>query len=139
MNPKFRIGIVASRFNEVYVNGMLDTSLTALKGHSVEVVRVPGAYEIPLAVQRMIRKHKVQIVIAFGVIWKGKTMHDELIARTVTDALMRVSLEQDVPVLHQVLTVSSEAQAKERCLGKKLNRGREAAEAALAMLLADHS
>jgi 6,7-dimethyl-8-ribityllumazine synthase len=73
-------------------------------------------------------------VIALGLIWQGRTRHAEEILHAVTDALMRISLETDVPVLHEVLAVRTEAEARARCLGKKLNRGREAAEAALSLL-----
>jgi 6,7-dimethyl-8-ribityllumazine synthase len=130
---KHRIVIVASRFNGEYVNGLIDSALKLLKTHSVDVVRVPGAFEIPLAAQRAIRKNKPQAVIAFGVIWQGKTLHAELLARSVTHALMKISLENDVPVIHQVLSVKTEKEAKARCFGK-LNRGKEAAEAALQLL-----
>jgi 6,7-dimethyl-8-ribityllumazine synthase len=131
---KHRFVIVASRFNEAYVNGMVDAALARLKSHHVDVVRVPGAFEIPLAVQRAIRSHKPSAVLALGVIWKGKTLHAEMIGGAVTEALMRIGLEHDVPVLHQVLMVRTESEAKARCLGHKLNRGREAAEAALELL-----
>lgn len=135
---KHRIAIVASRFNEEHVNGLIDSALPLLKSHDVEIIRVPGAFEIPLAVQRAIRQKKAEAVIAFGVIWQGKTLHAELLARTVTEALMRVSLDHDTPVVHQVLTVKTEAEAKARCFGKKLNRGREAAETALQLLEKNH-
>ncbi|MFH1066595.1 MAG: 6,7-dimethyl-8-ribityllumazine synthase [bacterium] len=131
---KSRIVIVASRFNETYVNGLVNSALAALKNQTVEVIRVPGAFEIPLAVQRAIRASKPQAVIALGVIWQGQTLHAEFLGRTVTDALMRISLERDTPVVHQILCVKSEAEARARCFGKKLNRGREAAETALALL-----
>lgn len=133
-NKKPRICIVASLFNQEYVDGMLDTALKVLKGCDVHVVRVPGAFEIPLAIQRCIAKHKPQVAIALGLIWKGKTMHADLMSYTITDALMRISLEKDVPIIHQVLTVQTETEAKARCFGKNLNRGREAAEAVLYLL-----
>jgi 6,7-dimethyl-8-ribityllumazine synthase len=68
------------------------------------------------------------------VIWQGRTRHASEILRAVSDALMRISLETDVPVLHEVLAVKTEAEARARCQGTKLNRGREAAEAALSLL-----
>jgi 6,7-dimethyl-8-ribityllumazine synthase len=131
---KYNISIVASRFNEEYVNGMLDSALSVLKHHRVDILRVPGAYEIPLAVQRAIRRGDPDAVIALGVIWKGKTFHSELIAQTVTQAFMQIMLQYDTPVIHQVLTVTNAADAKERCFGTKLNRGREAAETVLQIL-----
>ena len=78
-------------------------------------------------------------VIALGVVWQGKTAHAQEILRAVTDALMRISLENDVPVIHQVLAVANEAEARARCMGVKLNRGIEGAQAALALTLADRA
>lgn len=131
---KYRIGIAASRYHAAYVDAMLATAKKILEGHTVILRRVPGAFEIPLVAQRLLKKERVDAVLAFGVIWKGQTEHADLIARSVTDALMQLSLEYDRPVLHEVLTVQTEAQARARCLGSKLNRGREAAEAVLTLL-----
>jgi 6,7-dimethyl-8-ribityllumazine synthase len=103
-----------------------------LSGHRVTVVRVPGAFEIPLAVQRLARK-RVDAVIALGVIWQGGTDHADLIARECARACMEIALREDVPVIFEVLTVRTEAQARARCLGRKLNRGAEAARTALEM------
>jgi len=136
---KHHIVIVASRFNEKYVDGLIDSALKVLKTQRVDIVRVPGAFEIPLGIQRAIRREKPDAVIALGVIWKGKTLHAELLSFTITDALMRLGLENNTPVIHEVLTVNTEAEAKARCFGKKLNRGTEAAHAALAVLQEDAS
>jgi 6,7-dimethyl-8-ribityllumazine synthase len=126
-----RFAIVASEFNREYTDALLASAQAALQGHALKVVRVPGAYEIPLQVQRLARTGRYDAVIALGVIWQGRTLHAQEILRAVTDALMRISLETDVPVIHEVLAVRTEAEARARCLGHKLNRGREAAEAAL--------
>lgn len=134
MEKKFSIGIVASRFNSEYVDGLVDSAIQVLEDHAVTVRRVPGAFEIPLAVQRLLEAHEVDAVLTFGLIWEGETKHADLIGREVTRALLDLSLEYDVPVLHEVLMVKTEEQAKARCFGKELNRGREAAEAALSML-----
>jgi 6,7-dimethyl-8-ribityllumazine synthase len=135
-SSKFRFALVVSVFNREYTDALLASAQTALKGHELKVVRVPGAFEIPLEVQRFARTKRYDAVIALGVIWQGKTLHAQEILRAVTDALMRIALETDVPVLHEVLAVSSEAEARARCMGVKLNRGREAAQAALALALA---
>jgi 6,7-dimethyl-8-ribityllumazine synthase len=95
------------------------------------VVRVPGAFEIPLQVQRLARRRRYAAVVALGVVWQGKTAHAQEVVRAVTDALMRIMLETDVPVIHQVLALRTESEARSRCFGLKLNRGREAGEAAL--------
>jgi 6,7-dimethyl-8-ribityllumazine synthase len=133
-SSKFRFALVVSIFNREYTDALLASAQAALQGHELKVVRVPGAFEIPLQVQRLARTKKYAAIIALGVIWQGKTLHAQEILRAVTDALMRIGLETDVPVLHEVLAVTTEAEARVRCLGTKLNRGREVAEAALTLL-----
>ena len=130
---KPRFALVVSEYNREYTDGLLRSAQAALAGHELAVVRVPGAFEIPLQVQRLARTKKYGAVLALGVIWQGRTEHAHEILRAVTDALMRISLETDVPVLHHVLAVKTEAEARARCFPGKLNRGREAAEAALAV------
>jgi 6,7-dimethyl-8-ribityllumazine synthase len=136
-SPKFRFALVVSLFNREYTDALLASAQGALKGHELTVVRVPGAYEIPLQVQRLARAKRYAAVIALGLVWQGRTAHAQEILRAVTDALMRISLENDVPVIHQVLAVGTEAEARARCMGVKLNRGIEGAQAALALALAD--
>ncbi len=128
-----RIGIVCSRFNALYTDALLAAAAEALRGHDVVAVRVPGSFEIPLALDRLARLGGFDALIALGVIWQGKTDHAGLIAAEVARACMDLGLRHDVPVIFEVLTVKTEAQARARCLGKRLNRGREAAETALAM------
>jgi 6,7-dimethyl-8-ribityllumazine synthase len=129
-----RFALVASTFNREFVDGLLAAASATLQGHVLTVVRVPGSFEIPLQVQRLARTKRYAAVIALGVVWQGKTAHADLIVNAVTDALMRIMLETDVPVIHEVLSIKTEAEARARCFGNKLNRGREAAEAALALL-----
>jgi len=129
-----RFALVVSEYNREYTDALLASAQAVLGEHEQKVVRVPGAYEIPLQVQRLARSEKYAAVIALGLIWQGKTSHADEITRAVTDALMRIQLETDVPVIHEVIAVKTEAEARARCMGKKLNRGREAAEAALSLL-----
>jgi 6,7-dimethyl-8-ribityllumazine synthase len=138
-SPKFRFAIVASVFNREYTDALVHSAHRALKGHDVTVVRVPGAFEIPLQAQRLARTKRFAAIIALGVVWQGKTLHAREIVRVCSDALMRISLENDVPVIHQVLAVSNESEARARCMGVKLNRGIEGAQAALALALADRA
>jgi 6,7-dimethyl-8-ribityllumazine synthase len=128
-----RFAVVASTYNREFVDGLLDAATTTLRGHELTVVRVPGAFEIPLQVQRLAKSRRFAAVLALGIVWQGKTSHADEIVRAVTDALMRIMLETDVPVIHEVLSIKTEAEAKARCFGTKLNRGREAAEAARAL------
>jgi 6,7-dimethyl-8-ribityllumazine synthase len=85
-------------------------------------------------VQALIQHRQVDAVLAFGVIFDGETMHAELIAGAVTTALMNLSLQHKTPVLHEVLVVKNDQQATERCLLPKINRGVEAARAAIRIL-----
>ncbi len=126
-----RFALVVSEYNREYTHALLSSAQQALGSHEQKVVHVPGAYEIPLQVQRLARSKRYDAVIALGLIWQGKTSHAQEITRAVTDALMRISLETDVPILHEVLAIKTEAEARARCFGTKLNRGREAADAAL--------
>lgn len=130
----YKIAIVASRYNAEFVDGLIANAKASLPGHKVTVHRVPGAFEIPLAVQRVLKRKKPDAVLAFGLIWQGKTAHADLIAGAVTQSLMQLGLDHDTPVLHGVLVVDDEAQARARCLGKKLNRGVELAKHAVEML-----
>ncbi len=140
--------IVASRYNAPYVDAMLRAAAGELKraGAKVEVVRVPGAFEIPIAAARLARKHSVQFalndpqsppvfsaIICLGVILRGQTVHAEHIGREVSRALMDLQLRHEIPVIHEVLLLENEEQARARCLGAKFNRGREAARVALDM------
>lgn len=137
-SPK-RFAIVASRYNAEYVDGLYEGAVQELAilapGSEVQLVRVPGAFEIPLAVQTVAILRQVDAIFAFGVIWEGKTRHADLIAGAVTNSLLDLSLKYKVPVLHEVLVVQTEEQARERCApGAPLNRGTEAARAAIRMI-----
>ena len=128
---KGRFTIVVADYHRQYADGMVHAAQKVLKGHRVEEVRVPGTFEVPLAVKRALRQ-KPDAVLALGLVWQGETPHAGLILKSATDALMRMMLKTDIPVLHHLVGVKTEAQARARCLGK-LNRGREAAQAALRM------
>jgi 6,7-dimethyl-8-ribityllumazine synthase len=129
--------IVASRYNNAYVQALIDSATSELNevepGADVHLVRVPGSFEIPLAVKLVGLQKKVDAILALGVVLRGETAHADLIARSVTTALMNLALELRIPVIHEVLLLDDEEQAKARCLGKKLNRGTEAARAAVSI------
>jgi 6,7-dimethyl-8-ribityllumazine synthase len=134
----WRFGIVASEYNREYVDGLVgfakDELLAVAPQSETTVIRVPGSFEIPIGVQALIQHRQVDAVLAFGVIFDGETMHAELIAGAVTTALMNLSLQHKIPVLHEVLVVKNDQQATERCLLPKINRGVEAARAAIRIL-----
>ena len=100
---------------------------------NVILYEVPGAFEIPLVVQEVAARGGIDAIIALGVIIEGETAHAALIARTVTDSLQRIALTQRLPVIHEVLLVKNEEQARARCLGPEFNRGMEAARVAVRM------
>jgi 6,7-dimethyl-8-ribityllumazine synthase len=101
----------------------------------VEVVRVPGAFETPVAAAALARRktERPDAVIILGLIWKGETTHADQIGGAVTDALMRLSIETGIPMVHEVITVATAEQARARCLDPKTNRGVEAARTALSI------
>jgi 6,7-dimethyl-8-ribityllumazine synthase len=140
---KRTFALVASLFNADYVQGLVNHCYEELRVRSplsnVFLHQVPGAFEIPIVVRELAFRKKADAIIALGVIIEGETAHGEHLARVVTDALQQVALEQGVPVIHAVLSVKNEEQARERCLGDKINRGTEAAKAAIeiANVLAD--
>ncbi len=134
--------IVASRYNARYVDAMLRAAKAELWRADVsriQIVRVPGAYEIPLAAKSLARTSHLEpqaalsAIICLGVILRGETVHAAHIGETVSRALMEIQLTHEIPVIHEVLLLENEAQARVRCLGQKHNRGAEAAQTALAM------
>lgn len=141
--------IIASRYNARYVDSMLRAAKAELKragARTIQVVRVPGAYEIPVVAARLARGcgslHATRnpqpasppaAIICLGVILRGETVHAAHIGEAVSRALMDIQLRHEVPVIHEVLLLENEAQARVRCLGKQHNRGAEAAQTALAM------
>jgi 6,7-dimethyl-8-ribityllumazine synthase len=131
------IAIVASRYNEDFVNAMLEAARdeveTVMPNATLAVYRVPGAFEIPVTVEMVLRQTETDVVIALGVIIRGATEHADLVGASVTDALQRIAISHTVPVIHEVLLVNDENQARERTMGEDLNRGREAARTAISM------
>ena len=132
-----RIAIVASRYNAKYVNAMLRAAKVELgKAKAiVEVVRVPGAFEIPAVASALaLRLAKpVDAIVCLGVILRGETTHAEHIGQAVTDALMQLQVDHTLPVIHEVLLLENVDQAKKRCLDSGHNRGVEAAQTAIEM------
>ena len=128
--------IVASRYNARYVEGMLNAAVRELKraGAKVQVVRVPGAYEIPVVAARLSTLvPRPSAIICLGVILRGATTHAQHIGEAVSQALMQIQITHGAPVIHEVLLLENKEQAEARCLDPKHNRGVEAAQTALEM------
>lgn len=134
-----RFAIIVSRFNAAITEGLLAGARTALAEAAVEaadvtVVRVPGAFEIPLAAQTLARTGRFDAVIALGCLIKGDTMHFEYIATAASQGIMQASLASQVPMAFGLLTTLDEAQAVARSGDDAGNKGREAAIAAVEMV-----
>jgi len=132
-----RVTIVASRYNARYVNSMLRAAKTELAKArvAVEVVRVPGAFEIPAVASALVKRlvKPVDAIICLGVILRGETTHAESIGQAVSGALAQLQLEYSLPVIHEVLLLENVQQGRERCLDARNNRGIEAARTAIEM------
>ena len=125
-----RLGIVASRFNEEIVAALLEQARAAARKLGVEpvVLSVPGALEIPLALQWMAQSGRFDALVAIGAVIRGDTYHFEVVANESARGVMDVALESGLPIANGILTTDDEAQAKAR-----LAKGAEAVQAALEM------
>ena len=138
IGPKVRICIVASKYNEQFTDALVQNAIEELSELApqarVDLIRVPGAFEIPVTVASVLERDPPACVIALGLIIRGATKHADLVGTSVTDALQRLAISSLRPVIHEVLLLDSEKQAYARCIGAQLNRGREAARAAASMI-----
>ena len=131
-----RYAIVASRFNEFIVESLIKASLRCLRQHgaadaNVEILRVPGAFELPLVVRKVAESHKFDGIIALGAVIRGGTPHFDYIAGECVSGISAVAREQGVPVGFGVLTVDTIEQAIERAGTKAGNKGEEATRAVI--------
>jgi len=138
VGSKIRICIVASKYNEEFTDPLVDNAIQELgqlvpQGR-VDLIRVPGAFEIPVMVASILDRDPPACVIALGLIIRGATAHADLIASSVTEALQRIAVESLKPIIHEVLLVDDKKQAYARCVGDQMNRGRDAARAAATMI-----
>jgi 6,7-dimethyl-8-ribityllumazine synthase len=133
-----RFGIVASRFNDFIVDRLLDGAVSTLVKHGVaasdiEVVRVPGAFETPLAIKKMAASRRYQALIALGCVIRGATPHFDYVAGEAARGVSAVSLADEIPIGFGILTVDTIEQAIERAGTKAGNKGADAALAAIQM------
>ena len=137
-NTGARYAIIASRYNARYVDSMLRGAEAVLRksgAAAVEIIRVPGAFEVPAVAAHLARRAepKFDAILCLGVIIQGETEHARLIAEAVTDALAALQVECELPMIHEVLLLKNTAQAEKRCIDAKHNRGGEAAQTAVDM------
>ena len=135
----FRFGLIVSRFNSFICDRLLEGALDTLVRHGAEdnqlsVVRVPGAFEIPLVAKKMAASGKYDAVIALGAVIRGGTPHFDYVCSEVTKGVAAVSLDSGLPVAFGVLTTDSVEQAIERAGTKAGNKGAEAAMSAIEMV-----
>ena len=134
-----RFAIAAARFNREITDALVDGAIATFSRYGVPedritVVRVPGAFELPLIAQRLARGGACAAVLALGAVIRGETPHFDYVAGECARGLARVSLESGVPVIFGVLTTDSRRQAEDRAGGPAGNKGGEAALAALEMV-----
>ena len=135
-----KFALVVSRFNGFVVESLVDGALDALERHGevneqdITLVRVPGAYELPIAAKKLAEQNKYDAIIAFGAVIRGGTPHFEFVAGECNKGLAQVSYDHGIPVSFGVITTDSIEQAIERSGTKAGNKGAEAAISALEMV-----
>jgi len=138
-SPGDRFAIVVAQWNRSVTGKLLDGAVATLREAGipedhVDVVWVPGSWEIPLVAQRMAASLRYAAVLCLGAVVRGETSHDQHINRGVSLAISQIALQFDLPVLFGILTCESMEQAVDRAGGKHGNKGSECAEAALHMV-----
>lgn len=134
-----RVALLVSRFNSFVVESLLSGAIDTLRRHGAEerdlhIVRVPGAYEMPIAAKRLAASQRYEAIIALGAVIRGGTPHFEYVAGECVKGLSQISLQHDIPIAFGVLTVDSIEQAIERAGTKAGNKGAEAAMSTIEMV-----
>ncbi len=133
-----KVGIAAARFNEFIVSKLIGGAEDGLQRHGVngediDLVWVPGAFELPLAAKKMVKSGKYDAVICLGAVIRGSTPHFDYVCAEVSKGVAHVSLDSEVPVIFGVVTTDSIEQAIERAGTKAGNKGFDAASTAIEM------
>jgi 6,7-dimethyl-8-ribityllumazine synthase len=135
----FRFAVLASRFNEFVVEALVKGAVEALRRHGatdkqVEIVRVPGAYDMPLVARKLAQSRRYDAIVAVGAVVRGQTAHFDYVAGECASGLARVAAETGIPVAFGVLTTETAEQAMDRAGGKAGNKGAEAAASAIELV-----
>jgi len=133
-----RFGIIAARFNDFVVEPLIRGALDALKRHGVgekqvDLVRVPGAFDIPIVARKMALSNRYDALVALGAVIRGQTPHFDYVAGECAGGVARIALESGVPIAFGVLTTDTAEQAVDRAGGKAGNKGADAALVAVEM------
>ena len=131
-----RFGIVVARFNDELTNELARSAFQCLEANgakpgTVDVVRVPGAYEVPVIAEKMAASKRYDALIVLGVVVEGETQHAQMIIDTTGQSVLDIACRHQLPVINEIVGVRSWAQAEARCLGGENTRGWYAAEAAI--------
>ena len=133
------IAIVASNFNRNIVDRLYNGAISTLEKNGIseeeiEIIRVPGAFEIPVTVKTLLNKKQYDVIITLGVIIRGETPHFEYIANECAHGISQLAIKTGIPIIFGVLTVDNREQAMDRSGNTGKNKGVEAAQAALDMV-----
>ena len=133
-----RFGFVAARFNDFVVEPLIRGAVDALKRHGstekqIEIVRVPGAFDIPIVARKLALSRRYDALLALGAVVRGQTPHFDYVAGECASGLARIALESGIPIAFGVLTTDTMEQATDRAGGKAGNKGADAALAAIEM------
>ncbi|MBI3821617.1 MAG: 6,7-dimethyl-8-ribityllumazine synthase [Planctomycetes bacterium] len=137
--PQGRFAVVASKFNHEIVAKLVTGAKDALRKYrvaddAIDLVMVPGAFELPIVARRLASSKKYVAVICLGAVIRGDTDHYDYVCKAATDGILQAGLMTGVPVLFGVLTCENEQQALDRCGGKEGNKGFDVAAAAVEMV-----
>lgn len=137
--PGARIGIVATRWNEGVINGLLNGALETLEecqvgAQDITVIRVPGAFEVPLVLDKAAASGQFDALVALAAVVRGDTPHFDYVAGACTDGVLKVVHKHEIPIAFGVLTTDNQQQAEVRAAPGKDNKGREAVHAVLETL-----
>ena len=135
----FKFAVVVSRFNEFITGRLLDGAIDAIvrsdgKKEDIDVIRVPGSFEIPLVVKRAAQSKKYDAIICLGAVIRGETPHFDYVASEVTKGIALLNLEFTIPITYGIITADNTEQAIERAGNKMGNKGFEAARSAVELL-----
>ena len=143
IGPKVRICVVATKYEDglpevPFANALVENTVEELSEllpqGRVDLIRVPGIFEIPVTMANILDRSAPACMIALGVLFRSSTNNPDILAKSVTDSLQALAIEHKLPIIHEVLLVEDEKQAYAYSIGAKLNRGRKAARAAASMI-----